>query len=448
MYRQLIATQLWGFALVATCAGAVNLPAVPLFSAALTLTIAAALMLLVVPHRPTLLVVSAVTFLAFLVTALPALPNHRVVLGFVAVAILVTARGRGSIDRFSATLRWATLIVYGYAAFAKFNTAYLDPTVSCATVFLRQTLGGYGLASASAYPGWFEYAPIVWSIGSELALLGLLVAPRTRLYGVAFGLLFHLLLAADYVKFFGNFSAAMSLLLLASLGEDHARWLWHRAPGFWRVVLPGAAIGLAVVTVAGIVETLNITTIIVLRQILVYTALGGLTGYVIALLRARRSLTPPGAIGRPYIALVCLLVLNGAAPYLGLKTRSALTMYSNLRIESDYSNHLIAPPSADILGLLADRVTILSTDDLALRAYLETASHTITYAELCTYLEWRGDIPAAEGATEAALTYERRGLVSSTRRGAALPTDCPSIIIRRTTLFGPLGAGSERACLW
>jgi hypothetical protein len=34
-------------------------------------------------------------------------------------------------------------------------------------------------------------------------------------------------------------------------------------------------------------------------------------------------------------------MLNGAAPYLGLKTESSLAMYSNLRTEGDATNHLL-----------------------------------------------------------------------------------------------------------
>jgi hypothetical protein len=392
--------------------------------------------------------VSAVCYLAVVALSLPAIPNHRVVLAGVAIALLGVAGGRLSIDTFAATGRWLTLILYTFAVAAKLNTAYLDPTVSCATVFFKQTLAGHGLAPLGRYPVWLEIAPIVWSIGSEVALLVLLIVPRTRLLGVAFGLLFHLTLAADYVKFFGNFSAAMSILLFAWLDEEHAQELRGRWPRLWKVVVPGASGVIALAYLASHAAWLNPIEFVVVRQIAFLLVFVGLISGVVSLVGRWWNAPPPASLGRPWVGLVVLAVLNGLSPYLGLKTRSGFTMYSNLRIEAAYSNHLFAPPSSDPLGLLSDVVLVRSTGDPALQRRIEDGGTTMTYAELCTYLEWRGDVAPGRRESASPVQYERGGAEFVSVRGAPLPSDCPTLLVRRLTFFGPIGPGSERACVW
>ena len=93
-----------------------------------------------------------------------------------------------------------------------------------------------------------------------------------------------------------------------------------------------------------------------------------------------------------------LVVLNGLSPYLGLKTRTAWQMYSNLNLDAATSNHYLIPYSLDIGGFLADSVRILATSDPALReGYVQTGQR-ITWFELRRYV---GQHPVQE------LTYVR-----------------------------------------
>ena len=43
------------------------------------------------------------------------------------------------------------LVAYAFAALAKWNTGFLDPTVSCAVVYTDQWLGGFGLAGVAGH---------------------------------------------------------------------------------------------------------------------------------------------------------------------------------------------------------------------------------------------------------------------------------------------------------
>ena len=240
----------------------------------------------------------------------------------------------------------------------------------------------------------------------------------------------------------------MSILLFAWLDTEHVRILVTREPRFWRVVLPGAGCILAAAYLGTHAGLLNPIEFVVVRQLVIYLVLGGLVFGVLGLAVRREAGAPSASLGRPWIPLLALALLNGASPYLGLKTRSSFTMYSNLRLEADYSNHLVAPPSGDALGFLSDFVFIRSTADPTLQRRIEDGGATMTYAELCTYLEWRGDVAPGRSEPGAALTYERGGMEFVTTRGAPLPSDCPGLLGRRLAFFGPIGQGSERACVW
>ena len=59
---------------------------------------------------------------------------------------------------------------------------------------------------------------------------------------------------------------------------------------------------------------------------------------------------------------VGILVFNCVCPYIGLKTRTTLTMHCNLRTEKGYWNHLVLPEQMRLFGFQDDLVTILESD--------------------------------------------------------------------------------------
>ena len=81
------------------------------------------------------------------------------------------------------------------------------------------------------------------------------------------------------------------------------------------------------------------------------------------------------------LALVLLALLNGFAPYLGLKIRTTFDMYSNLRLEVQASNHQLVPRSLDLFGLLRDRVAVLDSSDPLLQRYV-AAGDEVPYWQL------------------------------------------------------------------
>ncbi len=63
------------------------------------------------------------------------------------------------------------------------------------------------------------------------------------------------------------------------------------------------------------------------------------------------------------------MVLNSVSPYVGLKTESSLTMFSNLHTEGDQWNHLLFPEAVRVFPYQDHPVRILASNDPALEAY-------------------------------------------------------------------------------
>jgi hypothetical protein len=98
-------------------------------------------------------------------------------------------------------------------------------------------------------------------------------------------------------------------------------------------------------------------------------------------------------------AMLALVVLNGSSQYLGLKTENAFTMYSNLRTEAGYNNHLFLP-ALRLAGWQDDVVEVLETDLPELLPY-------VGRDERITYFEFRRVTSTAPG--HSGVRYRRNG---------------------------------------
>ena len=147
---------LWALALVVSLNSSLQVPeSLPYWVAAVSVAMSACGLLWRPFSRP-LLAISATSFLCLVFTQLPAVQNHRMVLAFIAVLLLLPAGGpRSEItgNRFATrqqALNALTVVVYVFAAVAKLNLDYLNPAVSCVGQFLRHSLVGHGLPESLA----------------------------------------------------------------------------------------------------------------------------------------------------------------------------------------------------------------------------------------------------------------------------------------------------------
>ncbi len=311
----------------------------------------------------------------------PSVSNHWWTSLFVALTMLAALPSllRGGafrpVDwrrRFTPALRGILIVVYLWGVLHKLNADFLDPQVSCG-VELYDALRTDYLPFLPRNAG-IAWAAIVGTLAVETAIPVLLLIPRTRSWGILLGTSFHFFLGFVPYSVYYNFSSMLFALYL--LYSDEA-WV-ARARDALRARIGARAL-----------RGLTALALLLLLALCVGSALDGerhrelwrflprIPWAIYGLLaigayfrfrepsfaapRARR----PWWMGR---VLVAAYLLNGASPYLGLKTETSLAMYSNLRTEGGRNNHLILRSTLDPTGRLDDLVVILASNDGWLRA--------------------------------------------------------------------------------
>lgn len=351
------------------------------------LVVLAAGWLLVRPDSVGRLAALLVTVAVSVTADLPVVGSHRLVELAVAVGPLadlgwttVRLRRVPGPDEWTAAaaplLAGTVLVVYAFAALAKTNSTFLDPAVSCAGALSRQLAWwNPGLLSGRWY-----VEPAIWGpLAAEAVLPVLLALRRTRLVGLALGIGFHAVLALA-----GNvpFSAVMLALYVGFLPARVQAVLPH---GPWsRLSRRGRAVAAAVAAAAwfaGAAFGPSTTTRglrgtpVAGRVALVGTGarlafLALAVAAIVVVWRSRRlpqrRLTPSPAAHPVLIAVLAALVLNGACPYLGLKTDTSFEMFSDLRTEPGAWNSLIVPQAVRVLGFQDGAVQVVASNDPAL----------------------------------------------------------------------------------
>ncbi len=105
-------------------------------------------------------------------------------------------------------------------------------------------------------------------------------------------------------------------------------------------------------------------------------ARAGPDGYPSRSLRLRHPIFAVGML---------VLVVNSLSPYVGLKTESSFTMFSNLHTEGGRWNHLFIPEAVRIFPYQDDLVRIVASNDRALEASTRNGQRLVRF-ELERYL--------------------------------------------------------------
>ena len=306
-------------------------------------------------------------------------------------------------ERVAPFLAVQLLLVYLVAAVAKMNTGFFDPGISCAAPIAgRLPWSNLPLLSGS----WSVVASIWGTVIIEVTLPILLAVRRTRLVGLVLGGVFHAVLGLAGNVPFSAFALALLVAFLPSDTPTRLRALAATHPGLsrWaggarsmsrsRAAFP-VAVGAWLAGAAILTNERGPQSTLLSHGMGLFTLAAFAGGIVLVLGLARGGV--PGDSFRSlrirhqvFVAGIALLVLNSVSPYVGLKTDSSLTMFSNLRTEADQWNHLFIPEDVRIFPYLDHPVRIVSSDDPALEAMRSGDARFVPY-ELERYLRSHPD---------------------------------------------------------
>jgi hypothetical protein len=375
---------------------------------------------------------------------LPAVPNHWLLAGLVNLALLlgwIRARQPAAfVALVRAPLMVSVVLFYVWTGVWKLNTDFFRPDVSCAVMSWERVLGFFRwLPDALA----LRRGVIVGTLAMELLGPVLLLVPATRGAAVVSLIAFHVGLGLDALKVYLNFASVMFALLLLFLPDAAVERLRRLVPANAGRLPRLASAGYLVLAAAGVAAGSGSPLYLVGRWFVWLAYAIGLVVLVFLAVvgapRPRRWL-PAGAAGSLAWLVPGLVMLNGLAPILGLKTRTSWQMYSNVRLEPTASNHFLVPRSLDLAGAMREPVTVVESSGTQFRDVVGTAL-------ALPWIEFRRRVAAEPDAT---VTWERSGERHTTARVAddpVLSRPLP-LAVRKLMIFRPLGPGVEARCDW
>lgn len=430
----------------------------------LLVVLAAGLLVLLRPSSARrLTTLAGVQILAFVINY-PFVPNHWTLAAFVNVGLLLSAIKAWRESQFNTgTLlsqaapyaRAVFLIAYSAAAVAKLNTTFLDPAHSCAVSFLETT---HLLLGADLPTGLPAHALIWVSLVTELSVPFLLLLRRTRVVGIAIAMTFHVLLASIPGMLVMDFAIFIVALLVPfaplDLGDrvyrDGARFSYRRprlveSMRRRRHLLSTGAVG-------------TVATLAILRglaigserwELLIWAIFASIGLILLAvggtILASYQREPDPSAmllgwnrLSWFYYVLIAVLVLNVVSPYVGLKTTTSFTMFSNLHTEGEATNHLLIP-RLRVAGYQDDLVEVLDASDDDFTELTEE-NQFLTYHELRRHLHEK---------PEATVRYVRDGNAYdlSDASGRSHVAEL-SYIERKLIHLRPVNSAGTPECQW
>jgi hypothetical protein len=343
-------------------------------------------------------------------------------------------------------LRIGTLVVYGAVTLSKLNVDFLDPQQSAAVRLLLWWGQTNGLTPTSP---WFQQVSIWGTLAFEGGIPVLLCFRKTRWLGLFLAVVFHTLMGLIPLKI-ASFTLTMYLLLFAWLPRDSAALIHQRFLEFCRMlkIAPAKLVQLvsAMAVLTGLLyagrkgfgpdmHALDLglgiwwwqTVVVALALVWVYPA------------NAERTLPLLRQCSWISRVFVGILLFNSLCPYIGLKTRTTLSMHCNLRTEKGYWNHLFLPEQMRVFAYQDDLVSILESN-LPDLDYLGRKGMPLPYLEFRRWCRLATDdfyVKYQRGG-DAPLEFERKNGL-----GSDLNLIDGSPVLEWFLCFNPVGASHD-----
>jgi hypothetical protein len=258
----------------------------------------------------------------------------------------------------------------------------------------------------------------------ELSIPVLLVWRRTRVWGVALGLLFHSVIALDQSHLFSDFSSVLFALFLLFLPPAFATGVVARLRGLDRQARERLTVivlfGLGLVLLAQWFDRTDVTNRAFLDgrawvwigyDAAVLVAVGAFIVRNRGAVMAERHAFSWEGMPRWLVIVPALAVLTGLSPYLELRTAYSFNMYANLATADGESNHFIVRRTAPLTGFQSDQVHIVASSDPGLAMYA-LQNWNLPYLQVRAYLSQHPD---------ASVTFVRDGKTTTLARASDDP---------------------------
>lgn len=428
---------------------------------------------LVRPRVTALLAALAAVMVALYVLRLPVPSNNKTISFVMNLSLLLVlaavwlrrpsgaeARARPGADlrevayeRARVAARALLAVMYFYGIFHKVNTDFLHPEVSCAVALYVPLAAPFGLEDNLVG----RYGAIWATFVLEAIAIVALYWRRWFAVGLVIALAFHYVIPISGYSWYMDFSSLVFALYLLSVpkqvsGEvhDRAHRLLHPVRGARLVGRLGpVALGLGVLA-GGVAVVSALSLAFPGRQpallyhsvwMLAFAAYGG--AVMVALTAAALRHLPhdgPGSPRQPawVFALPAVFFVSCLSPYVGLKTDSAINMYSNLHTEGGETNHLLLPWGPPYLfDYQRHLVRPVESSDPRLQALASEGQWMVRFA-----FEERMRRFPAHWATVETNAGERLERVTA----ATLGTERPSLAERKFLMFKDVDFDRPKVC--
>jgi len=372
--------------------------------------------------------------------------------------IRVTGAARERIYfRMAPVVKAMLVLMYYFAFVAKLNRDFVNPDVSCVVAMYGDLLRRFPFLPPAQSVGEIV---IAMTLVVEAAIPVLLTFRRTRYFGVLLGVGFHFMLglighrtfSALAIALYGLFCMEELVVLVGAVRHRLTRWWSDEVRATIYYILSSASIlGVALLIGAFLtghfrsgIGPLAVYRVPWMIWILWFGALG-VTFAACAWLHFRRGqpLSRTFATAAPaWLWLMVLPVaLNGMSQYLGFKTETCFTMYSNLRTEGGVNNHFFMP-ALRLASYQDDLVRIVSTSI----PELEPFTHR---GEVLAAFEMRRVLGGVPGDFE--ILVERHGQLQEIFRRGDLSADSdllrpPPVLLAKLLYFRPVSTAGHAPC--
>lgn len=386
---------------------------------------------------------------------------------FSSVTVSPEARER-IFDMFAPVLGATVVISYYSILLSKLNYGFFDLTTSCISGLYVQLESNIPIIQPLRDIGIVQFNFVMFML-IELLIPILLTFRRTRYWAIYIGVPFHYLLGVTghwpFSSFIFAIYAMMSARAISELVRDTTEHFGMAAMEKIVWALRALVISIVLFMLAGYLSgnygrgpfffiNFNFTGAL---WIIWAAVLGSVI--LVAVWRAhRRDHRPPATLfwsskpGLLWLALL-LAVANFASPYLGFKTENNAAMYSNLRTEGSFNNHLFMP-KIRLFDHQDDLVEVTSSNDPKMQKLMTERAlgdkRRTPHKIYVTYFEFRRAV--SESTVEnLEVTYRRNGELLRFKRGDSSNPDPlldqkHPIWLAKLALFRPVFQGDISYC--